>query len=140
MAKVKLELAGGGDETVPAKSVIYVRRVGDRLVQFNPEAAALVVLGGGLSLPVKTSPADTAALFDAHVPMIPLSAPDNSIVYVHGAAVQDVDEAPSTLPGAQSWLVFGIGPKAPRLGVRQTRKELKKLWKEKGLDPSESGI
>lgn len=137
--KIHVMLAGGGDDTVPAKALSYIRRSIDAEAREEPEASSTVVLGR-LRLVSRTSASDLAAQFAEHIEVIPLSAPDNTLLHLYGRAVVDVDDAPSTMPGSNSWLVFGIGPSAPRIGVRQTREQLRTAWTEAGLDPAASGI
>ena len=136
---IEIPLAGGGDERIAASRLTYIRRILDSEAEREPEGASAAFFGN-ISLVSSTSATDLADAFARHISLVVLSARDSSLVYVNGASVQDVDDVPSTLPGAVSWLVFGSLAGAPRLAVRQNRDQLRNAWTAAGLDPNDSGI
>lgn len=138
-ARVVIELADGGDEVVSARNLYYIRRALDFETWEEPNGSSTAVLGS-VKITSKHSANDLAEIFRDYITIVELSAPDNSVLYVQGLAVQDVDNTPSTMPGSNSWLVFGPGPRAARLGVRQTREQLRQIWIDAGLDPNASRI
>ncbi|MEO1142338.1 MAG: hypothetical protein AAFW66_08355 [Pseudomonadota bacterium] len=135
--RITINLAGGGDERIKPSSLLYVRRPTYDETRGEPEVESVVVIGG-VRFSVVSSSVEVADRFAAAVKVVTLTAPDSTLLFVNAEAVVDVDR-PATRQG-KSVLVFGIGPRAPRLGVGQTREELADIWKDVGLDPDNHGI
>jgi hypothetical protein len=136
-AKLTLSLSNGSDEKISPASLLYIRRVTYEESRFEPSTEAVVVLPG-VRLSVVTSSIELSERFSELLPIVTLSAPDGSLVFVNARSVADVDP-PATRQG-KSALVFGVGPRAPRLGVRHSREELATIWSEAGLNPADHGL
>ena len=137
---IKILLSGGGDEQVAAKRLLYLRDPTGSELDEDPMAMCVVRLAG-VALTSLTPRDVLAAKFAARTEIVRVTAPNGARICVRGAAVVDVDDPPSTsAPGANAWLVFGVGPRAPRLAVRETRDMLRETWLDAGLDPAESGV
>lgn len=137
---IKVQLASGGDERVDPKRLFYIRDPLASELDDEPAAQSLLSIPGAALLCVV--PRDTLAATFAHeIPLARLTLPNGAPVFVRATAVVDVDDPISTNPvGTESWLVFGTGPRARRLAIREPRKVLSSLWTALGLNPNDHGI
>lgn len=136
---VVIELAGGGDEPLEIRSVTYTRRATPSEVTREPGANSVVALVNSTRLFCVQTTQEIEAAFGDGARFAHLTLPNRTAVLVNAGAVIDVDPAPSTVTG-NAWLVFGNGPRAPRLVIRETAAELRGIWEQLGLDPSTIGL
>jgi hypothetical protein len=135
--RVKLRLASGGDERVSPKTLLYVRRATFDETRFEPSVEAVVVLPG-VRLSVVSSSNDVATVFSEYIPIVTLAAPDGTLLFVNASAVADVDPPANRM--GKAVLVFGVGPRAPRIGVNHNCESLAEIWEKAGLNPDNHGI
>jgi hypothetical protein len=137
---IRVELPNGGDEAVDPKRLLYIRDPLGFELSEEPQAQAVLMLSG-VKLYSITARDKLSETFSDKVPLARLTAPNDVPIYVHASAVKDVDDPVSTNPAnANAWLVFGTGPRAPRLSVQEDRPTLKSIWTDLGADPDASGI
>jgi hypothetical protein len=134
--RIQIELAHGGDERVAPKSLLYIRQPTPREAENEPGTLGVLRLRGVQFL-TSDSFTDLAEEFRAHIPLAALTTPSGHPIWVNLGSVVDWDPSPTSAhPDAKSWLVFGTGPRAPRLAVRETREELTQTWAALDQDDS----
>ena len=134
--RIQIELAHGGDERIAPGSLLYLRAPTPSESESEPGAQSVLRLRGIQFLVTDPCP-DLAAEFAQHITITPLATPSGKPVWVNLDAVLDWDPTPSTAhPEARSWLVFGSGPRAPRLAVQETEDQLIALWTDLNGDLS----
>lgn len=132
--RIQIELAGGGDERFSPSSTLYLRPLTDREEVDEPNAACMLRLRGVAFFIVETFAELTDELTE-HLKIAKLTSPNGNPVHINAEAVVDWDDPPSTVhEDANSWLVFGTGPSAPRLAVQETRAQLIEYWAGLGLE------
>jgi hypothetical protein len=131
---ISLRMPSGGDERVDERTILVIRETVPFEREETPEVQACV-WGGNYRL----YPAETVASILEKVPEIPfarLTAPVGVTVLVNASKVLDRDDrTPVDEDRTNSVLVFGPGAMAPRVRVRETKKELVAIWTKLGLDP-----
>lgn len=132
---ITLKMPAGGDERIDEKSILVVRETVPFEREETPEVQACV-WGGNY----RVYPAETVASILEKVPEINfarLTAPVGVTVLVNAGKVMDRDDrTPVDEDRTNSVLIFGPGPMAPRVRVRETKVELVALWMKLGLDPA----
>ncbi|MEM8550005.1 MAG: hypothetical protein AAGF10_04380 [Verrucomicrobiota bacterium] len=136
----KLPLPDGADESINLKRVLYLRDPLSFEIDEEPDVRAIVMLPG-IKLYSVVELEDLVAQMAAKIRLGALTAPNGAVLKVHVDAVKDVDDPVSTNPPkTRSWLVFGTGPKARRLSVKEDRDALRTIWMQLGADPSASNL
>ncbi|MEM6666371.1 MAG: hypothetical protein AAF638_08215 [Pseudomonadota bacterium] len=128
MSRVKVDLAGGGDEKVSPASVLYFRRPTPSEMQREPAARTVLRLSGP-SLFTIGDMDQLAGEFGSQITLAAVTLPNRTQALVNTAAVVDSDPPGSSYPtSAKTVLVFGVGPGARRLAVREEPAELESAW------------
>lgn len=131
---IKLKMPNGGDERIDEGSILVIREPVPFEKEETPEVQSCV-WGGGLRLYPAESIADILGKING-MNFARVTAPGGSIVLVNADQVQDRDNrTPVDDERTNSVIIFGSGPLAPRVRVRETRAELVTVWTKLGLDP-----
>lgn len=130
---VRVKMPGGGDERIEPDSVLVIRDATD-IERHEAPQASTCIWGGGFRIFPAESLVELVNKFSM-ITLARLTSPGGMSMLINAKEVSDRDDSSAIVDHAntKSVLIFGPGPTAPRIRVREAKDDLIVVWNKLGL-------